>query len=272
MALSFSALAEKSGKEAPSYSSKAVAVASDSTGQKDTAVATATPTAEPDKDKTVKRSEKLENSNGSETSNVLVIISLAASVVAIVLAVLVFLDAKRKREELDYRCERHNRDLKDDVYNLNGKINKLSSELSKVQGYVDRRIEESRTVLNAPKVPAETPAIPVAPPQEAPKYQPQTFYGVYKYSLNGVRVENLTQNKEDASTFEIVTESEDSAIYHLVGSLSKTQFASLNDSSAVEITEGIPQSYSVITEVAPGKMRLDNNVWKIEEKVKVKLS
>ena len=87
-----------------------------------------------------------------------------------------------------------------------------------------------------------------------------------------MKFEHTTPLQEAASTFEIITESDETAIYHIVDSLSKTQFASLNESSLVEVVEGNPQSYSSISEVEPGKMRLYDDVWKIEQRVKIKLS
>ncbi len=108
--------------------------------------------------------------------------------------------------------------------------------------------------------------------EDEPKFVPKTFFGVYKQSSKGVKVDQTSSNKEGASTFEIITVSDDSAIYHIVDTLSKTQFASLNELALVEVVEGNPQSYSSISEEDPGEMKLYDDVWRIEKKVKIKLS
>ncbi len=108
--------------------------------------------------------------------------------------------------------------------------------------------------------------------EDEPKFVPKTFFGVYKQSSKGVKVDQTSSNKEGASTFEIITVSDDSAIYHIVDTLSKTQFASLNELALVEVVEGNPQSYSSISEEDPGEMKLYDDVWRIEKKVKIRLS
>ncbi len=218
----------------------------------------------------------------NSTPGILSLVALFLAIGAIVIGILAFRFAKKSSDELEHRCRKR----KEEILDLECKVSRLETDLgnkitnksTQTQDYLTRYVDQTITqklnthqasqVNKSPFSVAENGSAI----EEALKFEPKTFFGVYKQSSKGVKADQTTTSKEGASTFEIITESDDMAIYHIVEGLSKTQFASLNDSSLVEVIEGNPQSYISISEVEPGKMKLYDDVWRIEQKVKIKLS
>ena len=281
VALSFSAMAERYTKVAPAPASQTEVSAKDTSIVQDTSKVSSAAS-----DYTYTPNKKQENSSSDfETLRAVCILSLIAifmAIVSIIVGILAIRKVRRSEDIMDQRLRNRKQEINDVSQGLVKLKNELKSEInsnvSQVQNSLLREINAIKslnTLSQRPKpmgAPIGSAGFESATPVEKPKFESKTFYGVYKPTRKGVRVEEMTPNKEGATTFEIITESADTALYHIVETLSKTQFASLNESYAIEVVEGNPQSYTTISEVEAGKMKLYDDVWRIEQKVKIKLS
>lgn len=102
-------------------------------------------------------------------------------------------------------------------------------------------------------------------------FTPSTLYGIFILGYSGTPVDQVSENKEDDSTIRIVTTKDDEAEVHILEHLSKTQMSSLID-NALEVVDGDPKNYSNYKELTPGTMKKEDDVWRLESKIKVELT
>lgn len=211
----------------------------------------------------------------SSQSSLITLIALIISVIALALAAFVFIFSKKRYEELYGRYRKLKDDLKNLPYEITGDLNRrIDSNGAKFEAKVNAAKEEILEEMKAAQATqAEEPEVKpevIAEP-EPPKFVSKTFFGIYKPKAKGVYLDQITDNRDGGSTFEIETISETEALVHLVDNLSKTQFSGLMG-DAVEVTEGNPQSFENIFEVEAGRMALSEETWTITKKILVKLS
>lgn len=199
-------------------------------------------------------------------STILAVLSLAFSA-------FVFFFSKSKYEELyDHfkTCKAEIGGLKSD---LNSFKNSLDSNNHKVNdkftAIKEQILEEIKVSQNQRVEPVLPNVEPVEQPE--PKFVSRTFYGIYKSKPKGVYADQITDMREGNSTLEIVTVSDNAATVHLVDNLTKTQFSNLNG-DAIQVIDGNPQSYEVISEVEAGRMELREDIWTLTQPIKVNLS
>lgn len=219
---------------------------------------------EGDKEQTIE-----EQKDKEDIRDFLPIISLIIAVLGLGTGVFAYFTANQKSKKIEGRLHkaiddfeslelRLNSRLKDNLYLLDEKtdrkLNDLKGEFSK---YADFGKQDKLSSVEHENL--------------EPVYKSMTWYGVFKPKYSGVPSEQLSDVKEDNSTLKIVTDSETEAHVSLVDNLGKTQFANLNE-TAVDVVDGNPQSYDRITEIQAGRMKLEDDVWVVVSKIRVKLS
>lgn len=210
---------------------------------------------------------------GEPQSSKFPLISTIIAVLSLAFSVFVFFFSKSKYEELYDRFAT----CKDDIGSLKSELNNIKNSLESNNHKVnDKFTAIKEQILGEIKVSQNQkvePVLPVVEPveQSEPKFMSRTFYGIYKSKAKGVFVDQTTDIREGNSTLEIVTVSDNVATVHLVDNLTKTQFSNLNG-DAVQVIEGNPQSYEVISEVEGGRMELIEDIWTLSQPIKVNLS
>lgn len=224
-------------------------------------------------DQPKKESKAVDGLEEKTTNNMLPIAACGIAILALIGSVVVFFNSKSRYEELYDRYCKLREDLRsfsfDWNHNVTSKIDFNNRKIDdKIQAVKESILSELKAAQPEPQpIVAET-STDVEP--EAPKFVSQTMYGVFKTKVKGVHSDQVTDSREDDSTMEIVTVSDTEADAHLVSRLSKTQFSALGN--AVDVIEGNPQSFDTITEAEAGKMILDNDIWTLQKKIKVKLA
>lgn len=218
---------------------------------------------EGDKEQTIEEQKEKEG-----IRDFLPIISLIIAVLGLGTGVKAIFTANQKSKKLESRL--HN--AISDFESLELRINRLKANLNLLDEKTDRELNDLKGELSKNADYGKQDIISsVEYVNQEHVYRSRTLYGVFKPKYSGVPSEQLSDVKEDNSTVKIVTDSETEAHVSLVDNLGKTQFANLND-TAVEVVDGNPQSYDRITEVESGRMRLEDEVWVLVSKIKVKLS
>mgnify|MGYP003472296242 FL=1 len=216
-------------------------------------------------------SDKREEAVAADSIDTLSLISLIISVIALGVGVFAFILSNRKCTNLKGRYNKVDADLTGLNQRLDQKLRdartenvkkleQLKSDILEDVSFLIRKQEESKKIV--------TSTIKAV---EEPIFTPKTLYGVFKTRLNGVHSDQMTEVQEATSTLMISTKSENTASVSLVRNLDKVQFGNLNE-NAVEVLDGNPLSYDSIIEVEAGLMRLDDDIWVLEKKIKVKLS
>lgn len=225
-------------------------------------------------DQSKKESKAVAEPEEKTTNKALPITACGIAILALIGSAFAFFNSKSRYEELYDRYRKLREDSKSFSYewkqDITSKIDFNNRKIDeKILAVKENILSELKAALPEPH-PVVVEA-PVAADLDVSMFVSQTMYGIFKTKVKGVYSNQVTDNREGNSTMEIVTVSDTEADVHLVSNLSKTQFSALMG-DAVDVIEGNPQSFDTITEVEPGKMILDNDIWTLFQKIKVKLA
>lgn len=178
----------------------------------------------------------------------------------------------RKVEKLRRSNEKLNIERKKDYEDLDKQISLVKNENKLIRNKMNElnvALDKLTESVSRP----EEPAVEVKAEEykESPRFNSSTFYGVYQSVYNGVLTHKLTRTKDNISTIKIETVSNTVANVSIVENLGNTQFSTMIG-TAVEVVEGNPKQYESITQLACGVMELDEDVWVMKTRIKVKLS
>ena len=145
-----------------------------------------------------------------------------------------------------------------DLSELSKKIETLSAELYNLIGALE---QEKQQLAKAAQEMVVEPKKPV--------YIEKVMYGKYMDVDNGFDKKYLNEVKEDADQCEIRLKSDYDATFSLLPGKSNTLLKeALN---ACEILEGDPESFNSYHVIEDGRLTLQDGIWQVREKVKIKL-
>lgn len=194
--------------------------------------------------------------------------------VGILLLLVIFLLFKLFKQDKALRelYHRVNRDILPDLesikYNVNEVKNQKFPKLSEKVETLNTDIRNLFDVLEQDKQQAKTKQ-EVVVELVKPTFVEKVLYGKYVDVDNGFDKKYLNEVKEDADQCEIRLKSDHDATFSLLPGKSNTLLKeALN---ACDILEGDPESFRSYRVVEDGRLTLQDGIWQVRDKVKIKL-
>ena len=204
-------------------------------------------------------------------ADILSVISLIVSILALGMGIFAYVSLNSKCASLKGRYNKVDAALAGFNQRTDLKLRDIRNEIVKQEQLKNEILEDVSFMIRKFEEDMKTKTFSVVKIAEEPQFTSKVFYGVFKSRFNGVHSDQMTEVQEGTSTMVITTKTDDTASVSLVRNLDKVQFGNLNE-NALEVLEGNPLSYTNITEVEAGQMRLEDDIWVLVKKIRVKLS
>lgn len=195
--------------------------------------------------------------------------------VGILLLLVIFLLFKLFKQDKALRglYYRVNENIRPKLRELEENVNKIKnqdlSELSKKIETVRAELHNLIDALEQEKQQLAKAEQEVVVEPKKPAYVEKVMYGKYMDVDNGFDKKYLNEVKEDADQCEIRLKSDYDATFSLLPGKSNTLLKeALN---ACEILEGDPESFNSYHVIEDGRLTLQDGIWQVREKVKIKL-
>ncbi|MBR5491955.1 MAG: hypothetical protein IKV77_02350 [Alistipes sp.] len=200
---------------------------------------------------------------------------VVVGVLSVILLIIVFMLylLRKLKNEIDSIVYENIEELRIEINANASNINKckeiisgLKLKISELEGNLNTLLEEyeKAKALEISKQKEVEEAV-VTPPS----YQEKIWYGEFKKDEGGMPERLMKEDKKGYSQFKIIQISDDAARYSILTEISKDSLAIAQDACAIDGDIGY---YDTIEMVEDGRLELCDDVWRVIDRVKIKLN